>query len=261
MKSSRGCAKRPTPLERARVIDTHAHLSDDDAPEVLARARAAGVTQVIDIATTIAGAREVVARAEREDGVYACLGVHPHEADDPGDLDELRELLRHPSVVAVGETGLDFYRDHAPHDRQLAVFEAELDLAAELGKPVVIHSRAADGATAHALQRFAGTVVLHCFSSPALLPVALERGYYVSFAGNVSFPNASELRVAASQVPADRILAETDSPYLAPQPVRGRPNEPAYVMHTLRALAGARGEDPAELEARIEANASAAFGL
>jgi TatD DNase family protein len=103
--------------------------------------------------------------------------------------------------------------------------------------------------------------VLHCFSSPALLPVGLERGYYVSFAGNVSFPNASELRLAASQVPADRILAETDSPYLAPQPVRGRPNEPANVMHTLAALAGARGEDPAELEALIEANASTAFGL
>ncbi len=141
------------------------------------------------------------------------------------------------------------------------LFEAELDLAAELGKPVVIHTRAADDETARVLKRFAGTVVLHCFSSPALLPVALERGYYVSFAGNVSFPNASELRLAATQVPADRILAETDSPYLAPQPVRGRPNEPAYVMHTLAALAGARGEDVAELEARIEANAAAAFGL
>jgi len=161
----------------------------------------------------------------------------------------------------VGETGLDFFRDYAAHDRQLALFEAELALAAELGKPVVIHSRAADAATAEALDRFAGTVVLHCFSSPALLPAALERGYYVSFAGNVTFPNASELRVAASQVPADRILAETDSPYLAPRPVRGRPNEPAHVMHTLAALAGARGEDPAELEARIEANASAAFSL
>jgi TatD DNase family protein len=230
--------------------------------ELVERAKEAGVERILTVGSTIDTCRGALAAAEAEEGVFAILGIHPHEAEREGDrLDELRPLLAHPRAVAVGETGLDFYRDHAAHDRQLAVFEAELDLAAELSKPAVIHSRAADGATADALQRFDGTVVLHCFSSPALMPVALERGYYVSFAGNVSFPNASELRVAASQVPADRILAETDSPYLAPQPVRGRPNEPAYVMHTLRALAGARGEDPAELEARIEANASAAFGL
>ena len=125
----------------------------------------------------------------------------------------------------------------------------------------MIHTRAADEATVEALETFAGTVVLHCFSSPDLLPVAVDRGYYVSFAGNVSFPNASQLRLAATQVPADRILAETDSPYLAPQPVRGRPNEPANVLYTLAALAEARGEDVGALEARIEAIASAAFRL
>jgi TatD DNase family protein len=141
------------------------------------------------------------------------------------------------------------------------MFESQLGLAAELGKPVVIHTRAADDDTLAALSAFAGTVVLHCFSSPHLLPAALERGWYVSFAGNATFPNASELRVAATQVPADRILAETDSPYLAPQPVRGRRNEPAYVMYTLAALAQARGEDAAELERRIDANATACFGL
>ena len=246
------------------MIDTHAHLEAcaDPPHEVVERARAAGVDRVLAVGSTIETCRAALAVAETENGVWAILGIHPHEADREGTrLDELRPLLAHPRAVAVGETGLDFYRDRAPRDRQLALFEAELDLAAELGKPVVIHSRAADDETADALQRFGGNVVLHCFSSPALLPVALERGYYVSFAGNVSFPNASELRLAASQVPADRILAETDSPYLAPQPVRGRPNEPANVMHTLAALAGARGEDPAELEAQIEANASTAFRL
>jgi TatD DNase family protein len=246
------------------VIDTHAHLEAcAGAPhEVVERARAAGVGRVLAVGSTIETCRLALAVADQEEGVFAILGIHPHEAErEGGRLDELRGLLAHPRAVAVGETGLDFYRDRAPRGRQRAVFEAQLDLAAELGKPVVVHTRAADEATAEALARFAGTVVLHCFSSPALLPVALERGYYVSFAGNVTFPSASELRLAATQVPADRLLAETDSPYLAPQPVRGRPNEPAHVVHTLAALAGARAEEPAELEGRIEANAAAAFGL
>jgi TatD DNase family protein len=246
------------------VIDTHAHLEAgaDPAHELVERARSAGVTRILAVGSTVETCRAALATAEAEEGVFAVLGIHPHEAANEGDrLEELRPLLAHPRCVAVGETGLDFYRDHAPRDRQLALFQAELDLATELDKPVVIHTRAADGPTADALQRFGGTVVLHCFSSPSLLPVALDRGYYVSFAGNVTFPNASELRLAATQVPADRILAETDSPYLAPQPVRGRPNEPAYVQHTLAALAAARGEDAGELEARIEANAAAAFGL
>jgi TatD DNase family protein len=246
------------------VIDTHAHLEAgaDSAHELVERARSAGVTRILAVGSTVETCRAALATAEAEEGVFAIIGIHPHEAASEGDrLEELRPLLTHPRCVAVGETGLDFYRDHAPRDRQLALFEAELDLATELDKPVVIHTRAADGPTADALQRFGGTVVLHCFSSPSLLPVALDRGYYVSFAGNVTFPNASELRLAATQVPADRILAETDSPYLAPLPVRGRPNEPAYVQHTLAALAAARGEDAGELEARIEANAAAAFGL
>ena len=246
------------------MIDTHAHLDACAGlvHEIVERAHQAGVQRILAVGSTIDTCRIALAAADAEEGVFAILGIHPHEADREGErLDELRPLLAHPRAVAVGETGLDFYRDRAPRDRQLALFEAELALAAELGKPVVIHSRAADAETADALQRFGGTVVLHCFSSPALLPVALERGYYVSFAGNVTFPNASELRLAASQVPADRILAETDSPYLGPQPVRGRPNEPANVMHTLAALAGARGEDPAELETQIEANASTAFRL
>ena len=193
----------------------------------------------------------------------AALGIHPHQAggDDATRLPELRDLLGHEAAVAVGETGLDFYRDYAPREAQLELFEWQLALAQELGKPVVVHTRAADEETSQALEGFGGTVVLHCFSSPGLLPVALERGYYLSFAGNVTFPKAAELRAAAAAVPADRILAETDSPYLAPQPVRGRENEPANVVYTLEALAEARGEDPSALEARIESNASAAFAL
>ena len=246
------------------MIDTHAHLEACAGPphEVIERARAAGVSRILAVGSTIETCRGALEVADDEEGVYAILGIHPHEAErEGGRLNELRELLAHPRAVAVGETGLDYYRDRAPRDLQREVFEAELELAAELGKPAVIHSRAADQPTADVLECFDGTVVLHCFSSAAMLPVALERGYYVSFAGNVTFPNASELRLAATQVPAERILAETDSPYLAPQPVRGRPNEPAHVMHTLAALARARGEDESALEAQIEANAAAAFGL
>jgi TatD DNase family protein len=245
------------------VIDTHAHLDPAEAAEVLGRARDAGVQRVIDVATTLAGARDALALVESHDGVYACLGIHPHNAADPDAerLDELKGLLAHERAVAVGETGLDYFRDYAPAEAQRSLFERHLELARELDKPVVIHTRAADADTLSALQAFEGTVVLHCFSSPALLGPALERGWYVSFAGNVTYPNAGDLRDAAREIPPDRLLAETDSPYLSPQPVRGRPNEPAYVVHTIAALADARGEDADELGARIDANATAAFGL
>jgi TatD DNase family protein len=238
------------------VIDTHAHLDAlDDTAEAIARARDAGVTRILTV-----GGAEAVEIAERSHGVYAIVGVHPHDAA-AGDVAEIRRLQEHPKVVAVGETGLDWYRNYAPRGDQLRVFEAQLGLAAELGKPAVIHTRAADDDTLAALAQFDGTVVLHCFSSPHLLPSALDRGWYVSFAGNVTYKNASELRVAAAQVPADRILAETDCPYLAPQQVRGKRNEPAYVVHTVAALAAARNEDVEELADRIDRNASACFRL
>ena len=239
------------------MIDTHAHLGDD-APEVLARARAVGVTRVIDVATTIAAARATLARAEQEDGVYACLGVHPHEAGEPGDLDELRELLAHPKSVAVGETGLDYYRDYAPREAQQKLFDAQLALARDTGKPVVIHTRAADDDTRARLLKHDGPVVLHCFSSPDLLDAALERGWHISFAGNLTYKNAYDLRAAARRVPADKLLAETDSPYLAPQPMRGKRNEPAYVAHTYDFLAELHGEP---IRDQIVANAEAVFGL
>jgi TatD DNase family protein len=243
------------------VIDTHAHLhACADPPAVLVdRARAAGVDRILEVGASPASWNEVAAFCAETAGVLPILGIHPHEAGeaDPSQLERLREL----APVAVGETGLDYYREYAPRDAQRQLFQAHLAIAEELEKPVVIHCRDADADVARALGDFAGTVVLHCFSAPGLLQPALERGYYVSFAGNVSYPNAEALRDAARAVPKDRILAETDSPYLAPQPRRGRPNEPANVVHTVAALAEARGEDPDELAAQIDENASRAFGL
>jgi TatD DNase family protein len=228
----------------------------EDAPAAVERAREAGVTRILTIGTS-----DAVALAEAHAQVWAVVGIHPHQAAEPFDLDALRPLLAHPKAVAVGEIGLDYFRDYAPHDAQHEIFDAQLSLARELGKPVVIHTRAADEDTERMLCAHEGTVVLHCFSSPHLLPAALERGWYVSFAGNVTYKNATDLRLAAAQVPDDRLLAETDCPYLAPQPVRGKTNEPAYVVHTLATLAQLRRLEPDELAAQIDANASACFDL
>lgn len=245
------------------MIDTHAHLDacPDPPGELVRRAGAAGVSRILTVGTTVERDRAALALAERYEGVFAILGIHPHEAADDHDLAALELLLAHPRAVAVGETGLDFFRDYAPRDRQRALFEAHLELAARVRKPVVIHNRAADGDVVAALASFEGDVVLHCFSSPSVLRTALDRRWYVSFAGNATYKNAPELRVAASQVPADRLLVETDCPYLAPQPVRGTSNEPAFVTHTLEALAGVRGADPRELEEQVDENATRVFGL
>jgi TatD DNase family protein len=247
------------------VIDTHAHLDacTDPPPALLARARVAGVARVLTVGTTIDSCRTALATAEEHEGVFAILGIHPHEAGgaEADRVDELAKLLGDERAVAVGETGLDNFRDYAPADRQRTLFERHLELATELGKPVVIHTRTADDETVDALAGFDGTVVLHCFSSPPLLTSALERGWYVSFAGNVTYPKARDLREAAMQVPVDRLLAETDCPYLAPQPVRGRENEPAFVVHTVAMLAEARGEHPVGLGEQIDRNARAAFNL
>jgi TatD DNase family protein len=218
---------------------------------------------VVTIGTGIESCRSALAIADANDGVVAALGVDPHSAGEPNAsrLDELRELLGHPKVVAVGETGLDTVRRFATPDEQRRLFDAQIALADELGLALVVHNREADDETAEALGGFAGTVVLHCFSSPALVALATDRSYYVSFAGNVTYPNAGGLREAASAIRSDRILVETDSPYLAPQPVRGTRNEPANLVHTLQALAEARGESLAELAAQTHANAATAFGL
>ena len=195
--------------------------------------------------------------------MYAALGIDPHQAgtDEAGRVDELRELLGDAKAIAVGETGLDYHYGADRRDEQRRLFEGQLGLARELRLPVVIHTRSANADTEAILRAHDGTVVMHCFSEPGLLPAALERGWYVSFAGNVTYPKAQDLRDAASRVPADRLLAETDSPYLAPQPVRGSTNEPAFVTHTLTTLAEVRREHADELAGQIDANATAAFGL
>ena len=248
------------------VIDTHAHLDAcaDRPSALIRRARSAGVDRIVTVGTGIESSQVALELAELHEEVFAALGIDPHQAGDAeaGRVDELRELLQHEQAVAVGETGLDYFRDRAPRDRQRKLFEAQLELAAELGKPVVIHTRDAEADTADVLSGFEGTVVMHCFSSPGLLDTVLERGYYVSFAGNVTYPKASDLRAAAAQVPAERILAETDSPYLAPQARRGRPNEPANVVLTVAELAKIRGVDPDELgEHRSPRTPPAAFSL
>jgi len=243
------------------VIDTHAHLHAcaDPPDELVARARDAGVDRILEVGAWPAGWRDVAAFCASTEGLFPILGIHPHEAGtaDVSALDPLREL----DPVAIGETGLDYFRDYAPHEAQRQLFQAHLALADELQKPVVIHCRAADDDVAKALTGFDGTVILHCFSSLPLLEVALERDYYVSFAGNVTYPKADDLRAAARATPADRLLVETDAPYLSPQPSRGRPNEPANVVHTVEALAELREVGLDALVAQIDRNATAAFGL
>jgi TatD DNase family protein len=246
------------------VIDTHCHLDALDDPDAaIERAWRNGVRRILTVGTNVESCRRALALADQHEQVFAILGIHPHEAAVAGEEDvrDVRRLQEHPKVVAIGETGLDYFRDYAPRDAQERLFELQLAAAAETGRPAVIHTRAADDDTVAALAQFDGNVVLHCFSSPHLLPAALEHGWYVSFAGNVSFPKAVDLRLAAREVPQDRLLAETDAPYLAPQPVRGKANEPAYVMHTLAVLAQARNEEPSQLEEQIEANARAVFVL
>jgi TatD DNase family protein len=240
------------------VIDTHAHLDAcaEEAAALVDAAREAGVTRIVTI-----GREQAVDLAGRLPGVWAAVGWHPHEAGEVAEVEALEPLLSDPRVVAVGECGLDYYRDFAPQDDQMRVFRGQVEIANRSGKPLVIHTREADEGTFRVLESAAVPVVLHCFSSVGRLDDALARGYYCSFAGNVTYPAAEQLRVAAARVPGDRILAETDSPYLSPVPLRGRPNQPANVRHTLAVLARARGQAEADLEAQIDRNATAVFGL
>jgi TatD DNase family protein len=240
------------------VIDTHAHLElcDGTPEQLVAAAAAAGVDRILTV-----GREQALDLAERLGSVWAIVGIHPHEAGDAGDADALRPLLSHPRAVALGECGLDFYRDYAPRDAQERIFADQIALANELALPLVIHTRAAEHDTFRMLEQARVAVVLHCFSTPGRLDEAVARGYYCSFAGNVAYPSAADLRAAAARVPPELILAETDSPYLAPPPHRGRPNQPAHVALTLEVLARERGVDPAELAAQIDRNADRVFGL
>jgi TatD DNase family protein len=248
------------------VVDTHCHLDACEPPEaaLVARARAAGVDRIATVGTDPSSIERGLAAARAHEEVVAIVGRHPHEATGftHRDLEEIERAAADPLACAIGETGLDYYRDHSPREDQRRAFEAQLGLAGRLGLPAVIHTRAAEDDTFALLAEHAATttVVLHCFSAPDRLDECVERGYVCSFAGNVSYPRATDLQAAARDVPDELLLVETDSPYLAPQAVRGKPNEPANVVHTAEFVAELRGVPYAELEARVERNAARVFG-
>ncbi|HUO74451.1 MAG TPA: TatD family hydrolase [Solirubrobacteraceae bacterium] len=249
------------------MIDSHTHLDlcEPSDAELVAAAVENGVSRLVTVGTDGASCRAGLAAAEDFPQVYVAIGRHPNSATgfDDADLAELQALAAHEKCVAIGETGLDFYRDYAPHPDQQRAFEAQIELARATGKPLVIHTRAADDDTLRTLDQRAGglTVVLHCFSMADRVQECLAHDdWWISFAGNVTYPKAAPLREALLRVPLDRLLVETDAPYLSPQVVRGKPNQPANVVHTAQAIALERRVSYAELEAAIERNAAAVFG-
>ena len=252
-----------------KLFDSHLHLTDaafaEIRDETIARAREAGVVGMVSVASNPADTRAAIDLAKSHQGIWATAGSHPHEAHSysPEQLSGLRAMAGEPCVVAIGETGLDYFYDNSPRAEQQASFEAQLDLACEIGLPVVVHSRAADTETTHFVQAFKGRVlgVLHCFSGgEALLEAGLEAGWYVSFSGIVTFKkfDGDDL---VRRVPGDRLLIETDSPYLAPVPMRGRRNEPSLVGHTCSAVAAIRNEEPEEIARLTLENACRFYGV
>jgi TatD DNase family protein len=248
------------------MIDSHTHLDSCEPPnqELVAAAAEAGVERIVTIGMDGASCRSALAAAEDFPQVYAAVGRHPNSAHgfDAGDLAELRALADHRRCVAIGETGLDFFREGAPSADQERAFEAQIALAAETGKPLIIHTRAAEEDTLRMLRAHADgvTVLMHCFSMPEHLDEVLDRGWFVSFAGNVTYPKNDELAAAVQRVPADRLLVETDAPYLTPQPVRKHRNQPAFLVHTARFVAERRGISPDELERDLDRTAARVFG-
>jgi len=249
------------------VIDSHTHLDLCEPPdaELVAAAEAAGVTRILTVGIDGASCRAALAAAEDFPQVFAAVGRHPNSARgfDDADLAELSALAAHERCVAIGETGLDFYRDSAPPaaDQERA-FAAQIDLARRTGKPLVIHTRAAERPTLEQLAAEADgvSVVMHCFSMPERLGECLRRGYAISFAGNVTYPSATDLADAARAVPEESLLVETDAPFLSPQPVRRERNQPAYVARTLEFVASLRGVEPPALGAAVAANGARIFG-
>jgi TatD DNase family protein len=249
------------------VIDSHTHLGFCEPPDaqLVEAAVEAGVKRILTVGTTGASCRAALAAAEDFPQVYAAIGRHPNEATgfDDADLAELKALAAHPRCAAIGETGLDYYRDYAPQADQERAFAAQIELARELDKPLIIHTRAAEEDTLAVLSERADglRVILHCFSMPERVEECLGHpDWWISFAGNVTYPSAQDLRDAALRVPAERLLVETDAPFLSPQPVRGKPNQSAYVVHTAQALALERRVSYQELEAGVEASAATLFG-
>ena len=248
------------------MVDTHTHL-DSCKPanaELVANARALGVSKIATVGMGPDSNPLAIAAAAEFDGVSAIVGRHPNSAGgwQASDIKEIERAVAQPGVVAVGETGLDYFRDRSPRADQIAAFEAQLDLARRVELPVVIHTRAAEDDTFAVLAEHAAglTVILHCFSAPDRIEEAVEHGYLCSFAGNVTYKNATDLQDAARAVPDDLLLVETDAPYLTPVPLRGEPNEPANVTHTAEFVAELRGVGYGELERTVEANAARVFG-
>ena len=248
------------------MIDSHTHLDRGPAPEaeLVAGARAHGIKRILTIGIDDASRRAALAAAETYDEVYAAIGHHPNNATGYTDAitHEVRELAQHEKCLAIGETGLDDYRNYAPRPDQERAFRDHIEVARELSKPLVIHTRAAEDDTidtlathAHGLQ-----VIMHCFSMPDRLDECLDHGWWISFAGNVTYPKSQDLAEAAQRVPLDRLLVETDAPYLTPQEVRKERNRPEYVVHTARFVAERRGISYEELEAAVEANAARLLG-
>jgi TatD DNase family protein len=247
------------------MIDSHTHLhvcKPDDA-ELVAAAVDAGVTRMLTVGTNGVTCRAALLAAERFAQVFAAIGHHPNEATgfDDSHLAELQALSEHPRCVAIGETGLDEFRDYAPRADQERAFVAQIELARASCKPLVIHTRAAEKHTIATLRDRAGdlAVILHCFSMPDRLDECIEQGWWISFAGNVTYPKAQDLAAACRRVPADRLLVETDAPYLTPQVVRKQRNQPAFVVHTARFVAEKRGMGYEELEQLVERNAADLF--
>jgi TatD DNase family protein len=248
------------------VIDSHTHLYLCEEPdaELVERAVAAGVTRMLTVGTNGVSCRAALAAAEAFPQVYAAIGRHPSEATgfDAADLAELHALAAHPRCVAIGETGLDYYREDAPREDQARAFSAQIELARTTGTPLTIHTRNAEEDTLAQLAAEADglSVVIHCFSMPDRLQECVERGYMISFAGNVTYKSAGDLAEAARRVPEERLLVETDAPYLSPQVVRKYSNQPAHVVHTAVFIAELRGVSLDELDAIVERNAARVFG-
>lgn len=255
-----------------RIVETHAHLDsdafDDDRERVIARARDAGVEGFINVALDPDAAERTLDLTATHDATYAAIGIHPHRAGAyaggvPAAVERLRALCARPRVVAAGEMGLDYHRDYAPARAQRDVFSAQVELAEETGLPVIIHCRAAE---AEVLERLAPaaltTVVMHCFSGDAQAArECARRGYYIGVGGVLTFPNAGRLRSIVREYPRERVLLETDCPFLAPQPRRGRRNEPAYLVWVAEALAQCWDVSPQEAAAATAENARRALGL
>jgi TatD DNase family protein len=249
------------------VIDSHTHLHRCEPPDeqLVAEALEAGIGRIVTVGTGAESNRQALAAAERFPEVYAAIGHHPNDATgfSDADYDDLRKLAEHPRCVAIGETGLDYFRDYAPQADQERAFAAQIDIARETGKPVVIHTRAAEEDTLRFLDEHAAglKVILHCFTMASHVEQCLEHeDWYFSFAGNLTYPKAPDLREAALRIPAERLLVETDAPYLSPQPVRGKPNRPANVVMTAQTLALERRVSYDQLSASVDAAAASVFG-